>query len=238
MSATKIILTPKARKPKCPIFILHRVKSMQTNSNADQLIQAVVNDTSNGLLMTYLEKILRDPQRLREIARSSYRHQLGFLKIALRNDPSGHSLRLHIWDSNTIALEDIHSHCADFMSRVVSGGIEESRYELEPGANFSLFRYRFDERACRHIAQKNGMTNVFQTSKVTFLEGAIYQRKSHELHTVRNIDSKTITLSAWGIRSKDAIVLKSASARAEDCVAAIGVSPNLVRTVLTDIVGG
>jgi hypothetical protein len=210
---------------------------MQPNSNAESLFQAVVRDTSNNLLLSDIAQILRDPQRLLETAQGSYRHQLGFLKMALRNDISGCALRLHVWDRGAIVLEDIHSHCAGFMSRVVSGEIEESCYELTPGRNLNRFRYRFDAHAGHAVAQVDGLTNVFQTSQRPLLAGSIYQRSSHELHTVRNIVANTVTVSAWGVRSSEAIVIKPLGARAEDCGAIAGMSPDQVKTLLMDIYG-
>jgi hypothetical protein len=200
-------------------------------------MEAVVRDASNSVLLGCLEQILHEPQRLLETARGSYRHQLGFVKIALHTDASGQALRLHLWDQSTTVLEDVHSHCADFMSRVVSGGLEERRYELTPGKAFTRFRYRFDAHAGHALAHADGLTDVLQTSVTPLLAGTIYGRRSHELHTVGNVLDNTMTVSAWGVRASEAVVIKPIGARAEDCGAMAGMSLEHMRSLLMHIRG-
>jgi hypothetical protein len=205
---------------------------MNPNSTVDPGMEAVVRDSSNSLLLACLEQILHEPQRLLETACGSYRHQLGFVKIALNNDASGKALRLHLWDQSAVVTEDIHSHCADFMSRVVSGGLEEHRYELTPGKAFTRFRYHFDADAGHALAHADGFTDVLQTSVTPLLAGTIYGRRSHELHTVANIQDSTMTVSAWGVRASEAVVIKPIGARAEDCGAIAGMPLEDVKNLL------
>jgi len=200
-------------------------------------MEAVISDTSNRLLLACLEQILHEPQRLLETARGSYQHQLGFVKIALRNDAIGRALRLHLWDQSATVLEDIHSHCAEFMSRVVFGGLEECLYEMTPGMRFTRFRYRFDTDAGHALAHADGLTDVLQTNVTPISAGTIYRRCSHELHTVGNMLVNTMTVSTWGVRATDAIVIKPVGARAEDCGAMAGMSPDHVRSLLMYIRG-
>lgn len=208
---------------------------MLPNSTLEPWMEAVVRDTSNELLLACLDQILQDPRRLLETARMSYRHQLGFMKLTLRNDESGGALRLHVWDGGATELEDIHSHCADFISRIVLGGLEERHYELIPGETFACFRYSFDSQAGHALSHADGLADVIQTAVTPLLAGAIYHRRSHELHTVASTLPNTITVSAWSARVAEAVVIKPEGARAEDCGVMAGIPPALARSLLNSI---
>ena len=200
-------------------------------------MEAVVRDTSNDLLLAYLDQILQEPLRLLETARMSYRHQLGFMKLTLSHDARGGALRLHIWDGSATVIEDIHSHCADFTSRIVSGGLEERQYELIPGESFARFRYSFDSQAGHALSHADGLTNVIQTQVSPLLAGAIYHRHSQELHTVASTLANTITVSAWSARAAEAVVIKPIGALAEDCGVIAGIPPEHARCLLKSIRG-
>lgn len=82
--------------------------------------------------------ILSTPDWLEEIAKRSYIHSQGFLKIILLDgrEGSGYKLRLHIWDMDVISkfgapfAEDKHEHRWDFVSTLLRGKIENHRYTI------------------------------------------------------------------------------------------------------------
>lgn len=208
---------------------------MATDSTLDPLMAAVVRDSSNRLLLTCIEQILAKPRRLLEAADSAYRHQLGFLKFVLKTDARGRALRLHVWDRDASVVEDVHSHCAEFVSRVVCGALEERRYRLAPGDRFTRFRYRFDTAAGHAVAHADGSSEAVEAGTIRLNAGTIYQRGAHELHTVAKLSENTMTVSAWGPRVEDAMVIKPAGARAEECAASAGMMPDEVERLLVNI---
>jgi len=202
-----------------------------------ELTSVIVQDCSNTHLLRWIDLLLTDESMLAEVARQSYRHQLGFRKFVLMTDGEGRSLRLHLWDMTTTAPEDIHSHCANFLSRVVLGGFEENSFDLVDGNSYARFRYHFDPALGHSVAVKEGTTGVHLRECRVLPNGSIYMRNACELHNVTNVVQGTLTVSAWGARDSEAIVIKSVDASPEDCVAVPGMSVDEMRSVLNDIKG-
>ncbi|WP_156996823.1 hypothetical protein [Pseudomonas sp. SHC52] len=199
-------------------------------------IMDTVHDTSNAALLHYLDFLLADTSLLIEAAQRSHRHQLGFIKIVLLAEDTGACLRLHLWDRESVEKEDIHSHCADFSSRVMLGRLSENSYELTPGANYARFRYSFDTAMGCSVAVADGLTDVSLVASRVMLAGDIYTKRAFDLHNVSNVTQGTLTVSAWSTRNTEALVLKSdLEASARDCSAPIGMSESELRVTLCSI---
>lgn len=195
----------------------------------------VVSDESNGALLSCLDAIIGDDELLAAVARRSHRHQLGFLKYVLIADPSGRCLRMHYWDRVPDALEDIHSHCASFRSRIVLGELTENSFGVRPGAEHSRFRYRFDENLGHSVAVAHGMSGMSLLESLVLQAGDEYTKAPNELHSVSNVRLGTLTVSAWEERHSDALVFKSPDAAPEDCVVPVGVPLEQLRAELLEI---
>jgi hypothetical protein len=182
-----------------------------------------------------LEKLLSNKCSIAKMAKISHRHQLGFLKIIIQVKDTSEYLRLHVWDRLSQVQEDIHSHCAPFQSRVIFGSLTENSYRLSSGNSYAVFRYRFDIDAGHAIAIKNGMTDVDGIETKVLQAGDIYTKHPNELHNVCDPTAGTITVSAWGPRSREALVLKRPDALAEDCIADIGISADELLLILRNI---
>lgn len=198
----------------------------------------VVHDSSNSALIRYLDHLLGDPALMLAAAKHSHRHQLGFVKVVLAAEATGACLRLHFWDEESEAKEDIHSHCADFTSRVILGQLSENSYELEKGAEYACFRYRFDATNRCSLATAVGHTGAKISASRIMAAGDIYLKKSNELHNVDNAAKGTLTVSAWTARNTEALVLKSdTAAAAQDCSAEIGMPEVNLREILLSVRG-
>lgn len=196
----------------------------------------VVNDASNSALLSHLNSLLGDDALMAEAAERSHRHQLGFLKIVLFADGVGPSLRLHLWDQEQVLTEDIHSHCAPFCSRVVLGKLAENLYELSSGTSYARFRYRFDSVMKCSVAAADGFTNVSLKARNVRFPGETYARRVSDMHNVTDVVKGTITVSAWGTRDAEALVLKSdAASSATDCSVQIGMSEAELRSMIINI---
>jgi hypothetical protein len=199
-------------------------------------ITEVIQDTSNKALLRRIEFLLANENVLAEAARLSHRHQLGFFKYVLMADLSGRCLRVHLWDSSANSIhEDIHSHCAQFRSRVVFGQLSENTFELVPGTSYTRFRYRFDQSLGHSVAEPDGRTGITLKDSRVFYAGDTYDKDSTDLHNVIKVEPGTLTVSAWGLRQYEAIVLKMPGACPEDCVAHLGIPVAEFRVALHQI---
>lgn len=196
----------------------------------------VMQDRSNAALLRQLDCLLSDKALLTEVASRSHRHQLGFVKIVLLTDDFGRSLRLHVWDLPSMQVEDIHSHCASFSSRVISGGLSENSYELTPGNEYVQFRYSFDMAMGCSVARADGTANAALVQSRLMSSGNMYVKKANEMHNVTNVELGTITVSAWESRNTEALVLKSdAAASAKDCEIPVGMMEGELLEILLDV---
>ncbi|GGC91988.1 hypothetical protein GCM10007418_09490 [Halopseudomonas salina] len=142
---------------------------------------------------------------------------------------------MHLWDRDHYVLEDIHSHCADFTSRIVFGRLTENAFNLVEGSSLASFLYRFDEGVGHSVAVPNGHVEGSLRSSRVLGPNEVYSKTAQELHNVSDVEVGTVTVSAWFQRSHDALVLKGANACAEDCVATIGIEIGELRLVLEEI---
>ena len=195
-----------------------------------------VYDVSNAPLLRFVDLLLDDDYLLIDAARLSYRHQLGFFKIVLSTDVLGRCLRLHLWDAESVVNEDIHSHCADFSSRVILGRLTENLYKLSVGASYARFRYKFDAAQRCSMAVMEGLTGAVLRSSCVVNSGDVYSKRITDIHNVSDVDQGTLTVSAWDVRRAEACVLKeNINSSSEDCSAPVGMSEDELRNVLCDI---
>lgn len=195
----------------------------------------VVKDVSNLALLACLDSILEDEHLLAEAASRSHRHQLGFCKYVLMTDAVGNCLRLHLWDRNASSEEDIHSHCADFYSRVIAGQMTENSFELVPGVSHARFRYRFDDVAGHSVAIADGITGVSIRSSRVLRASEQYRKRAMGLHNVGDVEPGTMTISVWEARHSEALVLKPFGAGPEDCTVQVGIPKSEFRAALLSI---
>ena len=196
---------------------------------------AIVRDRSNVALIQCLDALLYDEERLAQVAKQSYRHQLGFMKFVLLTTEDGGSVRLHHWDESDAKPEDVHSHCAHFQSRVVLGRLSESSYALVVGESHCLYRYRFDELAGQSVAAACGVASPMLRGRRLLNGGDIYRKSASDLHNVSEAEIGTITVSTWGRRHREALVLKPCGTSTESCVASAGMTISAARVALQDI---
>lgn len=183
-------------------------------------------------LLMLLAGLLNDESALAKVAALSYRHQLGFEKYVLATQPSGACLRMHFWIEGLAGEEDIHSHCADFSSRLLLGRLTEQKFNLVPGQSHSAFRYRFDAARGESEVSANGLTAVEATETQTLFAGDSYFAMAKSLHRVIAVEPGTVTVSSWRPRRHDAVVLKPASQQADPCCVRAGMDVTTLRARL------
>ena len=200
--------------------------TMIEGSSTWRAFHAAVSDKSNLTLLHHINMVLSSEKLISEVALRSHKHQLGFIKYVLLVDGEGRSLRIHHWDTvEDGRMEDIHSHCAEFVSRVIYGALTENSFSSVQGNSCARFRYRFDHILNRSVAEPDGQSEAILRTSQTLKAGDIYHRAPSDLHNVNQVARGTLTVSAWNQRNHDALVLKNAGARSEDCCNQPGISP-------------
>lgn len=183
-----------------------------------------------------IRSILLSHRTLQDVAKSSYVHQLGFEKYVLYQAPNGESIRLHYWPQGSAGnIEDIHSHCAAFSSRILKGKLTSQTFSICDGSSHSVYRYRFNELLERSEVQHYGTTGISEGQSVTHATEDGYSVQMSELHRVTNVASGTITMSRWDRRSADAIVVKTNESEAVDCNREAGMPLDYVKQQLVKI---
>lgn len=185
-------------------------------------------------LVEMLHYLLLDESKLIATAALSYRHQLGFEKFLIDLDHSGACLRIHYWDGGE-SEEDIHSHCADFSSRILLGQLTEETFTLSAGESLAMYRYFFDAEKKESVARGYGYSSVQIKRSRTLAAGDIYTVKAGGLHRVTAVAPGTITVSSWSPRFQNAIVLKPANQEADPCCIRAGMDIEYLRMRLSTI---
>lgn len=199
-------------------------ESLKMNSifNEIKIIIGSYSKTSDFKnIQLHLKKLLNfivlNQELTRNIASNSYKHQLGFDKFTLHTFTDGSSLRLHFWNNSIDMKEDIHSHCSDFKSIILNGGLKNNIYELTNGTDRKVFNYSLDKQTETMIAGHIGDSG-YKIIDSTFLNTSnFYTQASHFLHNISHIQQNTITISLWEKRESSALVLKEQGSSAEDC---------------------
>lgn len=186
-------------------------------------------------LLALLDELQQDERALSQAASLSYRHQLGFEKYVLVTQPSGACLRMHYWSGVSIAEEDIHSHCADFRSLLLLGQLTEQKFSMIAGDTHSAFRYRFDAVRGESEISVDGVTAIQESQARTLMAGDSYTNSAESLHRVSAVKPGTVTVSSWGPRLHDAVVLKPSNQPADPCCARAGMNVEILRARLQEI---
>ena len=117
--------------------------------------------------------------QLQSIARRSYRHGNGFLKIVLLEN--GYKLRLHIWLPGTPCEENVHDHRWSFASTVLCGSLRSELFAYlgeDPAGEFREFRY--EQRQAKPV----GRARLLRLSTEVYRAGDAYCLPREVLHRI------------------------------------------------------
>ncbi|MDL2192821.1 hypothetical protein QQF40_15685 [Cobetia sp. LC6] len=91
-------------------------------SNDEVSRQSLLEYMSYGRWRSLFSSIVLNEAAIEEIAKRSYVHANGFVKLLLVDKRPLYSVRLHIWPSTVIKETDIHDHPWDFDGFILNGG--------------------------------------------------------------------------------------------------------------------
>lgn len=195
--------------------LISTLKSSRSLSVPSNSVTELLASVTNEALGDYLLKAVSDSNKVAEIARHSYRHQLGFEKFLLNPDQNHGelSVRLHYWtrDSSTPFDREIHDHRHNFTSKVFIGSLSHTFYKTTAKRNgLSLFEYKLDNKTSISTQQYICETGTEQISNIDINQGETYSLDNSVLHSVALGADVALSLLIQGPQIKStARVLKS-----------------------------
>lgn len=145
-------------------------------------------------LRSDLEAKVVDPAEITKIATRSYRHANGFTKLVLSDSDTGR-LRLHVWEPDARAEENIHEHRWHFASVVLTGSINSEiwadSFDFD-APTFSEFIYQVGKRGAAR--RPVGRSRVACLRKVVRAAGDAYFMLPGVMHRITETCGLTSTL--------------------------------------------
>ena len=141
--------------------------------------------TDETALLNLAAVALSDPVRLATLARESYRHDNGFLKLLLFRSQCDHlRVRLHIWPKTDVRRQNIHDHRFSFWSRIVRGRMINHVWEVGVGEIREHFQYYSRAGKSYYAMMKLGTTSLVETRQFCVAAGGSYFFESGCLHAI------------------------------------------------------
>lgn len=157
-----------------------------------QTAQLIQRFSARGL-QDYLKSIISSSGELGQVAARSYLHGNGFFKIQLGATDS-FVVRLHVWEKNTVAEENLHSHRWPFVSTIVLGVLTSESWIDAIGEDASAYPeviYCGKDEPLISI----GQSRVKLSEVRQFHAGDCYEMVADQLHRIVNVaDKLTVTL--------------------------------------------
>jgi hypothetical protein len=157
-------------------------------------------------LPALLRRLLQSPEELAAVAARSYVHDNGFVKIVLESGENGDgALRLHIWPSEAGADGNIHNHCWDFTSFVLTGTLEYEEFVNDDAGALLAEHFAYAPTDDFHYELRSrGMQSLRPTRSGVREAGDVYEMSGETLHwTCGRHGTTTVTLLAQGAHRRE-----------------------------------
>jgi hypothetical protein len=155
-------------------------------------------------LPSLLAAIQESSAALAAVAACSYRHDNGFAKIVLAPHDAVTPLRLHIWSDDGGDVGNVHNHCWDFTSLVLSGGLHYEEFTVDDERGVPAQHFAYESAAgFDYDLRRLGNTRLVRLAFGVREPGDVYEMTSDTLHrTWGRRDRTTVTLLARGPRRR------------------------------------
>lgn len=154
----------------------------ESSDNIMKHVADCIQDFGRSGVIEVLTKMVENEDVLSLVAKRSYFQGNGFYKIVLTENES-FSLRLHIWVPNTLAQENLHSHCWPLASTVISGKLEGEIWENSATAETPLYNEYLYVGKNKELLSM-GKARVKLANKVLYTEGEAYTLSPDSLHRI------------------------------------------------------
>jgi len=179
-------------------------------------------DIHNIKLIQYIENILKNEDKLQEIASRSFTHGAGFIKIIIGIDEIN-MLRLHFWNKyDQIAdPQNPHSHGWNLKSKILKGRFNNLIYVESDTTDNVECRNKYSNNLIIHNNSCNFKyimpVNLLNTSIQTHTEGNVYSMSRTEIHKFVALE-KGITLSLRELAHDDMAFIYAKTTLPTSCV--------------------
>lgn len=147
-----------------------------------QNIAELLRKFGNSGVNDFISCLLTNQSMLCQIAKSSYLHQNGFVKIPLIQTDK-FTIRLHIWNSKVASKETLHNHRWYLASTVLKGVLRSEIWEssvCEEDPYYDEYLY-VDKNSTPCLL---GKVKVVMSSKIEELKGNAYVLSPNVLHRI------------------------------------------------------
>jgi hypothetical protein len=154
-----------------------------------------------GGVLSLVEAILADDDRLAWCGANGYRHHNDFTKIVLAVSPAGRKLVWHEWRQRRPWVDgDYHNHRWDFVSYLAGGELELTEFEEDPRGTLTVSRYRYEspgERA-EYALRLVGPARLREVRRRKVAAGEYYHQPHAIVHNAASMSAGTSTLIVQG----------------------------------------
>lgn len=168
--------------------------SKKLTNNNEKTRKELLYLLNTGMLRRLIENLIDNPRELDDLARRSYCHNNGFLKILLLDKRPKYSIRFHIWPEQPFLECDIHNHPWDMSGLVLNGSYEWPIYIFEQmqeeNSCFSLYECRYFKNYSGHSFFKKGNLKIIETGNYNLQKDDIFRLSSAQYHSVKKNNSE------------------------------------------------
>jgi len=177
------------------VYLLHKIEFPSVFDVGDGTFTAKASECllrEANYFPDLLEAIGRSKHACEAIARKSYVHANGFMKLVLFDDPSmPFSVRLHVWTRIPRWEGTIHNHRWDFASLVLTGTIEFRNFvRSAEGQPYAAFSYA-GSKAGRDALLPKGALRLSELPITRVQAGSIHSCDTEVFHQARACGSET-----------------------------------------------
>ncbi|WP_460973985.1 hypothetical protein [Spirosoma migulaei] len=189
------------------IVQLKSIMSKKTSNDFSCLSNCLLPEISQpSSLINILESIMCEEKELDRVAKSSFIHNLGFIRVNIIGwDVSSYMLKLHIWNLPKINIDikngnefTIHNHLYDFSSSIITGCLNFDIYS-ESDNGISMEKYINPLKEDEYIFEYIGTRALKKQLQVNLSSGSQYLLDHQTLHFVSappNICTSTLCLQS------------------------------------------
>jgi hypothetical protein len=133
---------------------------------------------------------LTSEETLTQIGEQSYIHKNGFIKLTLAKI-NGKKYRVHIFDVDAKADQNVHNHRWDFTSKVLCGALPMYLYKVIGGKEYYFHTYTRDENT--YTVAHRGFCGLVEAPLQYFNAGMGYMMPKEIHHRIGAVEELTIT---------------------------------------------
>ncbi len=145
-------------------------------------------------LINYIENIINDNIKLETIAKQSYIHFNGFVKIPIQKT-NNKITRIHIWKISN-EEQNPHSHGWHFRSKIIKGKFINTLFTetLNENLNYNKNIIYLNKNTHSSNIEHSEYVGLSIKSSSTYMKNDVYEINNTDIHTFHPLENMSITL--------------------------------------------